>query len=1322
MSLTRNMFLFAAAFGAFASFGLAPFGPSSQGGAMSIAPMPPPMPADLLADPATVITTAVNVTSARYPDADSVLVDNRIHTRYEPDGTDVTWVDEWVKVLTEKGRRSHAAVSLSFNARYGDAVIQLVEIVGTNGVVRKVDFENTLKIATDNSSTSMNIVDPMDKRMVCSIPGLAVGELRHVVFCRRVRKARMKDAWADAVIFQHTSPIVSTVASVDQPPSRPVAKAVLRNPFKKTVVRSPNKVLPDGYTRLKWTARNVPQVYPEPYMPPLPICAQSLRLSTVPNWETVSRWYWSITAPHLEKTTPEMTNIVHSLVKDCLDEDAKIRALFKFVSQEIRYMGLTLEDGAPGYEPHDVNVTFDNRYGVCRDKAALLVSLLRIAGIPAYPVLIHFGARMDPDVPLPFFNHAITAVERKGKGYMLMDPTDESTRDLMPSYLSNKSYLVARPDGETLRTSPVPPVAGNRLKVESNASLSADGDILYSATLRFGGLNDTRFRGSLLKEKPTERHRRFEGVLRRMAPGAEILALDIDPVDLHDTSKPLVVRLTAKLPSLLMKGTTRDVLTLPLFTRVFNLADAALNGATTLERRRFPLVLNSTCGAEENLTLNLGEVAFGAPCALPKDVVVTNVPGYSFERKVRLNGGRMSVYRRLDLSAVDFPASRYAKLRNARKEVETADRAKPAFTKDANGNANVRTILSQSVGHLRSPKSWVVTNVIEKEILTYSGKKSASELKYFYAPSTRSIDFLYATVSNKNGNVFSVTPREMNVLDCGWAAAAPRYPASKQLVINLPGVEIGSVLRYSWVVDVTNSPVAYNFQNAFESVQPIERLDVEMHVPENMPFKLKELHGENARDGSSGWSHSAERAANGDMVYRWWAVNPKLIPDEPALPNAALWRHTLCVSAADWESYGREFDSSLAAARDRGSDEARRVAHECTVDADTPSAKIAAIRAYLAHNMRISGPGLFELPFSSAFSAPDRALADGYASYADFMNLFFTMLDELGFDCKFILADGVSQGIPELAALRREIPSPEWYNSLFIRAEIQDGGFPGIFGFLAFGGERQIFNVGLENEYTPPETSSHVGEQYFDPDEVSFGKVSLNNFDADKWGTYTEQRHMMTVRENGSVDFDVTNLIYGVGVGGFRKRFAEMLPGVRTRFYQELLGKVAQNATATKELVTDVKSYPAEMTFSVYVENFAVVQGDTMTVILPDFAAPPFGVTGSSRKSPFVISEKKPDTDIYEVVFPKGWTCVESLPESFRFTDPLGRDAEWQLVHEVSERVAEDGLLHVTVRRFTRRPSTLFFSADYFPMFQEWDRRAAAPSARTIVVRRQKES
>ena len=57
-------------------------------------------------------------------------------------------------------------------------------------------------------------------------------------------------------------------------------------------------------------------------------------------------------------------------------------------------------------------------------------------------------------MPNPFFNHAIVGVELQKGEYVLMDPTDENTRDLLPTYDGNQSYLVCRAEGDDLRRAP----------------------------------------------------------------------------------------------------------------------------------------------------------------------------------------------------------------------------------------------------------------------------------------------------------------------------------------------------------------------------------------------------------------------------------------------------------------------------------------------------------------------------------------------------------------------------------------------------------------------------------------------------------------------------------------------------------------------------------------------------------------------------------------------------------------------------------------------------------------------------------------------------
>ena len=1259
----------------------------------------PDMPTAYRADPGATIAAAAQASAERFPDADAVMVDDRLHTAYAPDGSDCTWDDEWVKVLTEKGRRAYATLSISFNARYGDAAIHCVEIVGTNGQVRAVDFARLQKTATDNSGMSANIVDPLQRRMTCAVPGLAVGEIRHVRYCRRTRKPRMKGTWADYNMLEYTAPILSTVITVDQPDANPVRHAILRHPNSNTVVRAANVPLGGGRTLLRWTARDVPQAFSEPNMPPLSRCLQGVWLSTATDWPTVSRWYWKLCEPHLAASTPAMTNLVRSLTKDCATRDAKVRALFKFVSQEIRYMGLTLEDDAPGYEPHDVNITFDNRYGVCRDKAVLLVALFRIAGIPAYPVLIHAGAKMDPEVPLPYFNHAVVAIEATAKpqSFQLMDPTDESSRDLLPSYLSDKSYLVATPEGDMLRTSPVKPVGENMLRIDSTGTLSPDGAILLTSRFSFDGINDTAIRHTFLKRTPEERRRAFESFVRSVAPGAELLSLDLLPADLRDTESRLTATTVARLPEAVLRGETRDTLSLPFITENLSVANAILDENTALETRRFPLVLSTTAGTVEALSLTLGSEALGKVASLPDSRVVTNAPGYFFARTVTVTNGVLTAVRTEEVRDINFEVTAYDALRNARKEVETAGRAQPAFAARVDDNTHIKIRESRSVVHFTSPTSWVATNTVEKEILTYRGKKSNAEMKITYAPCTRKVEIVSATVSNANGKVFAVTPKEINEMDCGWAAGAPRYPSSKILVANLPGVEIGSVIRTVVARTVTNSPTAYTALFTFGGTEPYGFESYEFHVPTGMPFTVEEKNWEGENLACS------RTTANGTTIYRWAATRPPRVPDEPSQPPIVRWRPSVAASAADWKAQGTAILSALARARTAGSEAAKRKGRELT-DAQErvpPAARITAIRAFLAHNLRVTGPGMFELPFDRAFSPPDRALADGYASGTDRMNLLFSLLEGAGFRCSFVFAADTVHSFTLTEAERRHMPRPSSFDALVIRAVDGNG---------------RVFWVAGENEYTPPETTSREGDDYYDPASDMFGTVDVPLDSV--WRGHTDSRCRITVRANGSADFDITNLTYGSGVGSFRKRFEEMLPELRSRFFQQLVGVLSENATATSALTTDTTGYPAALSFSAYVADFAVIQGDALTLTIPDFSSGLFSVGGPLRKSPLAVSGKSEEIDTYEIVLPEGYTEIEHLPENLLLSNPM-RPGETWLKHDVSHRV-EGGRLHVTVRRRTRREHATQLPADYFPFLRDWNRRAASRACRTLVVRKRR--
>ena len=118
-----------------------------------------------------------------------------------------------------------------------------------------------------------------------------------------------------------------------------------------------------------------------------------------------------------------------------------------------------MEDGAGSYEPTQPSAVFARRYGDCKDKSFLLLTMLRALKIEAYPVLVHTRRRQELAELQPspiLFNHAIVQVNLGGQSYWL-----DSTANYERGALTQRSWpnygmgLMVAPN--TTGLTPIPP-------------------------------------------------------------------------------------------------------------------------------------------------------------------------------------------------------------------------------------------------------------------------------------------------------------------------------------------------------------------------------------------------------------------------------------------------------------------------------------------------------------------------------------------------------------------------------------------------------------------------------------------------------------------------------------------------------------------------------------------------------------------------------------------------------------------------------------------------------------------------------------------------
>jgi transglutaminase-like putative cysteine protease len=104
--------------------------------------------------------------------------------------------------------------------------------------------------------------------------------------------------------------------------------------------------------------------------------------------------------------------------------EERIDSAIHLVQRQVRYLGL--EDGISAYRPKPPSRVFQQRFGDCKDRSLLLVTMLRELGINAAPALVNTvsGSNLDQRLPHPgSFDHCIVAIEHDGTRYWV-DPTD----------------------------------------------------------------------------------------------------------------------------------------------------------------------------------------------------------------------------------------------------------------------------------------------------------------------------------------------------------------------------------------------------------------------------------------------------------------------------------------------------------------------------------------------------------------------------------------------------------------------------------------------------------------------------------------------------------------------------------------------------------------------------------------------------------------------------------------------------------------------------------------------------------------------------------
>lgn len=332
---------------------------------------------------------------------------------------------------------------------------------------------------------------------------------------------------------------------------------------------------------------NMRPIKREPGMVALSDVAPKLLLSTSPDWYAKSTWFFGVNEAFKSfESTPEIKAKVDEILLNAQTEEDSISLLTHWCADEIRYSGISMGEGE-GFTLHKGSMTFTDRCGVCKDKAGMLITMLRAAGFESYPAMTMAGSRIDY-IPADQFNHCVTVVKRKAGNYQLLDPTwVPFLRELWSNAEQQQQYLMGLPEGADLATTPLSPPENHYIHVVSDETLLADGTLKGTLVITAEGQSDGAIRGYFKNSNKTKWEQNIEREFLRIHPKATISRLDYgDPMDY--LSGPVRIEIEFVIPSYaIVSGNTLYFKSL-MASKLFRSAQSQLYFDTDLEQRNFP--------------------------------------------------------------------------------------------------------------------------------------------------------------------------------------------------------------------------------------------------------------------------------------------------------------------------------------------------------------------------------------------------------------------------------------------------------------------------------------------------------------------------------------------------------------------------------------------------------------------------------------------------------------------------------------------------------------------------------------------------------------
>lgn len=513
---------------------------------------------------------------AKYPDSSAVVV--RAGEVFTLAGTGGAAHEYFraLEIFNLTGREKFSDFRIPFDKSKDAVEVIMAKTIKGDGTVLDVE-PKAINDVTPPELAEADLYANIVHR-VLSFSAVDPGAMLAVHYKKSDEKARQVEG---LVLLQFDEPIVRKDLKIVIPEDRTLRYKVrgLAAGFEETAG--------DGVKTYHILASDSPMIRPEEYMPPLQETASRVVFSTYPDW-TAAAGAFAGSFYAAAEPGPDIAEFAANLTKGAAKDLDKIKAIFFFVAKDVRSVRFAFGEG--GYDVHEGGAVLKNRYGDWKDKGALLVALLKAAGVTAYPVLVNARA-VPPEEEVPTlkqFDALLVAVPGAGEnGYLFLDPfADDALFGYFQTGRGSRGLLV-KPDGAEFVDVRCLSQAESVERCEISAELDATGAIKGKISADLAGIFDLRARQSIKDMTAKERADFFAESVNKLCEDGQAIKNELS--DARNLSEP--VRITQEFSGRNYGIFQGPIMLVPIPSVPYGFAD--LPSAPSLAKRRYPFRLTA---------------------------------------------------------------------------------------------------------------------------------------------------------------------------------------------------------------------------------------------------------------------------------------------------------------------------------------------------------------------------------------------------------------------------------------------------------------------------------------------------------------------------------------------------------------------------------------------------------------------------------------------------------------------------------------------------------------------------------------------------------